>query len=121
MRTALLFIVLLSSGNCFFEELFGDMEQAFDILAGAVGDSDFQNYVQGIMNGIGERKSITELAKCMKEGDTIMSNIKDGLEKTRPMDIESIKEGLKMVFAGFQDFFSMVQNCLSDYYSLKQL
>lgn len=120
--TLLVFAILcFSTQVCAFRKAAEDFRSFLMALVSIPQATNFENFVQGLLNTIGDHKSLEDMKKCITSGDAILEKIKNGLETTRPMDKAAIKSGLAIAFQGMNDFATMVKPCLTGYDKLQKL
>ena len=113
-------------------ECFGKKD--YHCLGKAVGDlmrimflsrrasvNPIQDFVDGFLKGIRETKSIDDLLKCMKNADQILEKIKTALLLIKKFTLESLLQGLSMLFEAIFDLEEMLRPCLAEFTQFKKL
>ena len=80
-----------------------------------------QDFVDGFLKGIREEKGIEDLLKCMKNADQILEKIKTALALIKKFTLESLLQGLSMLFESIFDLEEMLRPCLGEFTQFKKL
>lgn len=73
------------------------------------------------MKGIRETKTVEDLIKCMKSADQIIEKIKSALTLIKTLNVESMLQGLSMLFESIFEIEEMLRPCLTEFAQFKKL
>ena len=80
-----------------------------------------QAFLEGFLKGIHEVKSIDDLIKCIGEANKIIERIMAALELIKKFTIESLLQGLTLLFDSIFDLEEMLRPCLSEFTQFRKL
>ncbi len=85
------------------------------------GPENIKEYIKGLLAGIHEAKSVDDLVKCMDEAQRLLEKMKAALEMMRTLKIESMLQGLSMLFEALFELEEMLHPCLEEYTQFRKL
>eukprot|EP01022_Parablepharisma_sp_SALTPOND_P014113 TRINITY_DN1899_c0_g1_i1.p2 TRINITY_DN1899_c0_g1~~TRINITY_DN1899_c0_g1_i1.p2 ORF type:complete len:523 (-),score=82.97 TRINITY_DN1899_c0_g1_i1:4803-6371(-) len=98
----------------------GDMLR-FIFLSRETSFEPLKDFLKGFLEGIHETKPINDLMKCMDVAERLMEKIKAALELIHKLTIDSMLEGLSMLFEALFELEEMLRPCLEEYGQFKKL
>lgn len=96
-------------------------ENPFAIKSKVEANNPIQDFVEGLLKGIHETKTVEDLIKCMKSADEIIVKIKAALKLIRTLNIEAMLQGLSMLFESLFEIEEMLRPCLMEFTQFKKL
>jgi len=90
-------------------------------ISRSVNNIPIVDFLSGLLKGIHETKSIEDLISCAKNAEPILEKIKIALDLIKKMTIESLLEGLTMLFEAFLELEEILRPCLVQFTQFKKL
>eukprot|EP00829_Urostomides_striatus_P012408 TRINITY_DN3260_c0_g3_i2.p1 TRINITY_DN3260_c0_g3~~TRINITY_DN3260_c0_g3_i2.p1 ORF type:complete len:181 (+),score=48.81 TRINITY_DN3260_c0_g3_i2:67-609(+) len=106
MKGLLIFFLVFFAVSCRTEENGG--ERAYDFL-------------KGFLEGIEEKRSMEDLAKCLKDVDIIIDDIVKAFKLLLTFSFSKVVEGVKLLIASVKKFMNMLSPCSQNYTQLRKL
>lgn len=80
-----------------------------------------QLFIEGLLLGIKEEHTIEDLLKCIKNSEQILAKIQKAIELISKFTLESLLEGLSLLFEAIKDIHEMLEPCLGNFPQFKKL
>ncbi len=82
---------------------------------------DFRAFVKNFLKTVGEKKSVENLYKCLKDGDRTLRKFNKTLSALRIIKYKKLKHGLKKLIKNTARFLDSLKPCHKDYDQLQRL
>jgi len=106
---------LFCAGKCI-----GDLLRMM-FLSARVQAEPIADFLTGFLKGIHEVKNIDDLLKCIRSADPILEKIQKALELIKTLNVESMLEGLTMLFEAMFELEEMLRPCLEEFSQFRKL